>query len=647
MERIKKFIESLDLDRQLKDELINQQLLQQHTLYLQLAQFLAPAFPIISFDNVDTLRGYSYLYFRFLLGLDGFLDTQGEGSEQSAQRLLTSISLHEQAVRGLAQLFPTGDNFWDSFAACKQEYAMANLLEKQVSARRTAYTQKSFEQMAAGKSAVCYAMIYALHSLGRGAGPICEMRQCLQHLHIGMQYLDDIEDFKQDWQQGQFTYTHSLLEEHLLDRGVIAANIELHELHQHLYTSGVAQQLLQLASDHYRCSVAIAHALGLAEFEDYLQLQLRKCTAYQQDVEWLLLKTQLKAGKSSVFAHTEMGEVSPGLLQIALTAAVRYLKYSRDTDGFWTDFMTSAGQSKMWVTAYAGLQLAETTQGMQLAHDAFSVSFYQTCSYNESILQDGDSTNFAMGLRRRVWGEADASQLCTWLSFMNADGGWVTYRNEAQLRKRLELPQHISVTDWLTSKACVTSAAAYVLKMYTELVTEYQLTCAYLIKHQHADGYWESYWWTSPIYATAFAILALGTSIEHVISKARALAWLAEQQTEGGAWHDDFVTAHDSSFFTSLAVKAFLSEPTGIYAQSVDRGVRWLLSHQTTDGSWLTSRILRIPATNVAQPQSVRHWRNSSFGVNVLIDDHNRIFTTSTVLNALSGYLHLRKTATT
>jgi hypothetical protein len=646
MEFIKTFIESLDLNRQLKDELANQHLLQQHTLYLQLARFLAPAFPIIDSSILDALSGHSYLYFRFLIGLDGLLDKQGGSTSQTTQRLFAYISLHEQAVRGLAQLFPAGDDFWDSFATCKQEYASANLLEKQASAHGKAYTQESFERIAAGKSAVCYTMVYALRSLGKDAGPVSELRQCLEHLHVGMQYLDDVEDFKQDWEQGQLTYTHSLLVEYLSARGLVATELEVQQLHRHLYTSGVAQHLLELGSGHYRRSVDIANALGLKDFADYLKGQLRKCTSYQQDIEWLLLKTKLKAGKSSVLAHAERVEPSPSLLRNSITASISYLRRSCDADGCWTDFMTSAGQSKLWVTAYAGLQLAETKRGLQLAHDAFNASFYLPASYNESILQDGDSTNFAMGLRRKVWGEADASQLETWLAFMDADGGWVTYRDEAQLRKRLELPQHVSVADWMTSKACVTAAAAYVLKMYKELATEYQLTCSYLLTHQHVDGYWESYWWTSPIYATAFAILALGTSPAHAASKARALGWLAAQQMASGAWGTTSAAAQGSAFFTALAIKALLSETGTSYSNSAERGASWLLSNQTTDGSWLTSRILRIPATNVAQPQTVRHWRNSSFGVNVLVDDHNRIFTTSTVLNALSAYSTVQETVT-
>ncbi len=53
------------------------------------------------------------------------------------------------------------------------------------------------------------------------------------------------------------------------------------------------------------------------------------------------------------------------------------------------------------------------------------------------------------------------------------------------------------------------------------------------------------------------------------------------------------------------------------------------------DGSWQSQRILRIPAPDVHEPNQVTKWRKSAFGVNTLTDDHNRIFTTATVINAL------------
>nr|GFC53214.1 hypothetical protein [Tanacetum cinerariifolium] len=206
-------------------------------------------------------------------------------------------------------------------------------------------------------------------------------------------------------------------------------------------------------------------------------------------------------------------------------------------------------------------------------------------------------------------------------------------------RKMMKLPDEVSVAAWLTPKPCVTAAAAYVMTLYEELMPQLKSSCEYLAGQQHPDGYWASYWWTSPIYATAFALLALASFPEYERCRENALQWLVKQQASNGAWYDDYNSTQPSAFFTGLAIKALLIESSQDYSASIERGVNWLVSNQVDDGSWLTTRILCIPATDVANPKDIKSWRLSSFGVNILVDDHNRIFTTSTVLNALNSHL--------
>ena len=640
MRQIKDFIASLQMRPELRQELAANHQLQKHAFYLQLAYRLAPAFPPAAPEVLDQLTGNSYLYFRFLLGIDALLDEDNNQHSHLPQHLFSSLTLHEQAVRGLAHLFPTGDDFWVAFEECKQEYMTANLHEKQLATQRLSFSVDIFNQIAAGKSAVCYAMAHALASLTRESRPVAAIGQCLRQLHIGAQYLDDVQDFRQDWEGGQFTLAHFLVEEYLRARGIAPASLPAKQVHQYFYTSGIAQHLLQQGQAHYGRSLAGARELGLTELAEFLHEEAGRCRSYQQEIDWLLQKTAVKARKSVRLLHAQPPALSASALQQAIRQANQHLRGCRDAQGRWTDFMTSAGPSTSWATAYAGLQLAETVEGFALAHEAFDGSFSLPASYNESIAQDGDSLSFAMGLRRKVWGEPNVHQVQAWLAYMNADGGWATYRHADQLRHRLALPEQVSVAAWLSPQPCVTAAAAYVLRLHPELAAQYRTSCAYLARQQQPAGYWSSYWWSSPVYATAFAVLALAALPEYAASCQTARNWLVEQQQPEGAWHADPPASGPSAFFTALALQALLTHPLTSEVSAIAQGVAWLLGQQTTDGSWLTTRILRIPATDVLDPATVQHWRGSSFGVNVLVDDHNRVFTTSTVLHALSAYGH-------
>jgi prenyltransferase beta subunit len=176
-----------------------------------------------------------------------------------------------------------------------------------------------------------------------------------------------------------------------------------------------------------------------------------------------------------------------------------------------------------------------------------------------------------------------------------------------------------------------------VLAKIPSLRLDYEISCLHLATLLANKNRWTSYWWTSDIYATAFAMQALSHHPDFKsICEAPAL-WLIGEQHSSGYWPNP-TTNESNAFYTALAIKSLITYDATSFQDSISKGVEWLLAHQTEDGSWQTNRILRIPATDVMDPSTITHWRKSSFGVNCYVDDHNRVFTTSTVLNALHHY---------
>jgi squalene cyclase len=253
------------------------------------------------------------------------------------------------------------------------------------------------------------------------------------------------------------------------------------------------------------------------------------------------------------------------------------------------------------------------------------------------MVQDGDSTNFLVGFHQTATASLDKELIENWLLFMNHDGGWVTYRNEDEVRLRLELSKFTSVAGWTASHSCVTAAAAYVLSTIPSLKSTYEKTCEYLISKLSNKTYWKSYWRTSDIYATSFAILALSANKENWRICEKPLDWLLSQQDQTGYWSNPFNELPDA-LYTALALKALIVANFQANHMSIKKGAEWLLKTQTNDGSWQTNRVLRIPATHIIHPDSKSSWRKSSFGVNNIVEDHNRFFTTSTVFNFLHNY---------
>lgn len=629
MKIFKDYVESLVLPQQIQEEILDQETFNSHYLYLSLIPYLSPAYPETTIFQREQLNFGSYLYFRFLLLFDNAMDTVSEEQSKLAtfQKLNTGFVFFEKSIRTLTELYGDNENFWDSFAKMKQQYFETVVLEKKISAKKQAFDRELFEKLAIGKSAVCLTTVYAMGVLNGSDTNQEALIDCLKELHIALQYLDDVDDFKQDIHEGQWTYPQYLVEQFLIQQQIVVTESKI--LHKYLYLSGIAQELIRRAENHITKSIELANESNLKEFAQYLEKRRGACDFHWNEIENLLSKTKMKSLQS-----TDIKIVNS--IEEGIMSGIDYIRTHLNEKTQWSDFLTSAGQATTWTSAYVGLNLAEIDVDFpELGVVYEHLMSEDSLSFNKSIIQDGDSTNFVIGFGQALTGEIPTTHQKKWLQFMNKDGSWCTYINEKSLRERLELGNDISVKGWLLPHTCVTAAAAYMLASIPELQNEYNTTCQYLIRQLDSQNFLASYWWTSNVYATAWGMMAFSKHNQYANQNLHLGKWMIEQQNSSGAWLNSY-TEECSSLYTALAVKALILCNNPDFDLAIEKGIDWLLKNQTTDGSWQTNRILRIPATDVLNPMEVRHWRKSSFGVNCVVDDHNRLFTTSTVLNVLN-----------
>ena len=78
--------------------------------------------------------------------------------------------------------------------------------------------------------------------------------------------------------------------------------------------------------------------------------------------------------------------------------------------------------------------------------------------------------------------------------------------------------------------------------------------------------------------------------------------------------------------------------------RALNAGMNWLLQHQQPDGSWPVVPVLRVPAPDVHRPWQRKEWTESTIGLNVIVPDWRRLFTTATALQALLAAENLNST---
>jgi hypothetical protein len=598
----------------------------EHRFYIELIHMLSGLYKDLDKGRVELLSDASYKYFTFLLSLDAFIDNT-ESKSRQLETFLYALKDLEVSIRELSSLYPAGDStFWNTFDASKEQYFKTLMYEKGISKEKPDIDEALFLKLAVGKSVMCHNAVYSLQELARNNDYEKHLIKCINEIHIAFQYLDDIDDFKKDIQEEQWTYPQSQVRGFLIEKSIAVDNPT--DLYKYLFISGIAEQNIHKAMAHYGQAIHIAEGLNLQSLVKYINEQIKNTEFYLSEIHYLFEKTRVKSGKSNQ-------TVSENTVKQAIDTALEYVKINQNEDFSWSDFMTSAGAGKAWITGYIGMQLAEYFKedlSVKNAVKAITQNPEKFLSYNHSIFQDGDSTSFIIGLLS-CYGIENSSLYHKWETFLTSGGGWLTYNQEEPLRKRLDLAEDIPVTAWFHPQNCVTAAAAYILVAKND--PKLKNTLDFLKKAVNKNGYWDSYWWTSPVYATAYAVLA--TLKRDTALAGKGAAFLATSQHNDGNWINPF-TDKPNAFYTALALKALLVYDAKHYSSAIEKGINWLLKNQTTDGSWQTDRILQIPATNVPNPTTVRHWRSSSFGVNCVTDDHNRVFSTATVLNCLCTY---------
>ena len=335
----------------------------------------------------------------------------------------------------------------------------------------------------------------------------------------------------------------------------------------------------------------------------------------------------------------------------SIQKAIQFIHQSIGPDHLWRDFSLEPGESDEWVSGYIGSVLCDTNDplAVMLAEEAWNVLGWRYINgkhgwaYSGKAIVDADSTLWCLTLAELL-GKGDhliaESAKKILRQHLTSAGGISTYT--ANDISGIELTEEIIKMHqgWLQAHNCVTAAAAG-LKWLENL------TIPYLIDKQQEPGHWKGYWWYDDEYATGFATETIAHS--QIDNRDRiielASSWIASKlQSEGYISNTFFIDG--SPFATALGLRVLLfSERSAPNTAMLRKGIGWLLRQQMTNGSWLSSAILRFPTSGILEPDQYTEWKfNIKHPWGELCLDQNGLFTTATVLKTLITYNNLFNT---
>lgn len=333
-----------------------------------------------------------------------------------------------------------------------------------------------------------------------------------------------------------------------------------------------------------------------------------------------------------------------GDMDSAIKRGLVFIEGLQSERSHWTEFNSpNAGQSTQWVTGYIASAISRSRRDSALRYPFLDRATGWLLStmlpgggwgYKTHFLPDADSTanviRFLASYCRDLLPESMLGRLGDFLlSFLDPDtGGFVTFR---ALPYGMDYMSNKSV--WCKPDISVSAMAGLALvaidrERYGEVIDNLG---SFLREAQSKEGYWETFWWDDRIYGT-FTCCTLLSLLDEDSAVLRAADWLSSQVTASGGWGNGYEMS-PLPFTTALAISTLrLVGYRDKYSGKVEVGKNWLIERQQPDGSWNSSARVREP-----EPQVYSPWEPSNRSKMTIVTDINRLFTTSSVIEALGA----------
>lgn len=618
-QKIIDYIDNLPIPDNFKLDILDEYFTEKNPIYYQNYPGLFASVYFTESKTLELLNIAGYLYYRATLITDSLVD------ENDISKLPLLTICQEESIKILTNVFGLENDFWLLWNIRRNEYLEAIYLEKSF-LKKEAVSIKEYELLADKKAAFGKVAIDCLYSLDNKDKSLYE-HLLLSHKYfsVAFQLNDDIQDLKGDLKNGQFNWAIYLLKEQHLE------NYEPEILEKYLYIRGIAKKMYLLGISYCNKALEIVDAINVADWKTVVQDTKKRFIVAINEVdnylEILITEIILSKQKESI-----------NNIQNSISKAILFLKKTQNDDGSWHEYINQGGISSTWATAFIVSKISENsllksslkneiTKALEFLERNPITNLW---SYNTTWIEDADSTNFVMlsyCLNHKV---INSQVIKDWLKFQSYQEGFSTYNNESNLLKALDDKNIKDVSGWLNTHHCVSAVSFYFLVTYNKNGADYIKIKDYF--ETDFKNKLNSYWWTSEIYTLYYLVKAY-----HLLEDEKKMNFIIDQikkqQNENGSFSDMY---GENLFYTGLALEILLLKDE-LCTLEIENTVDYILKNQYKDGTWDNSHALQVPNSSILEPEG-SHYEVASFGMDVRAKEFSRLFTTSTVLQALSNY---------
>lgn len=209
---------------------------------------------------------------------------------------------HLKQFHGLRELygfFPPGHAFWSTFQDCYLHTWKAVLRERlHHFCRVHPYPLSEFEYVAAGKVALYKVFSLALAHLSGDEKGERLLTRSLDQYHLGIYFLDDLQDWREDYACFNFTFplTRLILENNLKEAVLSGNKPPLWKIGTLFYGTKIAEEQIQRAEGCFRKAMNLVKGFDLPHWVNVLEACIHRCQVMGHQLRQCVQEDSYTAG---------------------------------------------------------------------------------------------------------------------------------------------------------------------------------------------------------------------------------------------------------------------------------------------------------------------------------------------------------------
>lgn len=293
-------------------------------------------FQEIQIETVRELALADRLYTEHLLSYDRILDQQVP--TDTACLFLAHLE-HMQSLKSLYRFFPVGHPFWGYFYDCYFE-TWQNVREERLhhSHRIGDFPITRFCKLARGKTALLRPFTVALAFLSNRTEPLNRLSLSLDQHHIALVLIDDLEDWRQDFRNFNFTFllTRLIQKTGLTDEIRSGRPVSPARIGRLLYATGLAERQLRLAEVFFQKANETVGSFPLSLWKQFNNGFRSRCRALRHDLAEIRRREERRLRMRESLRQVDVVPTSKALLHPTvqqLRAGINFLANSQALHG--------------------------------------------------------------------------------------------------------------------------------------------------------------------------------------------------------------------------------------------------------------------------------------------------------------------------